>query len=381
MARRKLGSDQKFKKDHSGEATLRYMNESAMDMGPNTAGAPIPVTQTVSYGEDQGGILDWFRNLFGRRRRQEEPMAISGPQEVKGFATPFATSATVDPSKAGKVNQDRDLGMFWQNGVQQYSKVNPGLEGLQRALAAEFNGLDYKQDSFNASITHAGDGWSSKGLNKARVASLLTSSTLGEGMTQDQVMQLMRKLSATVRTDLVPNNPVAAAEADDTVDSGMRDLKQVYYRALKRAEATYGTLGTQMHPEDYLRQIGPEFGSHFALTQDTEQMLVNAPHLFDMENSEEDRDFKRLSDYYNQLYVGLNQYGSGRFMAAIEGKDTNQGVNYAAGEFAKADPAGIGGPSMDPKAQAKYLSGMRRRAKRQGWMSRLFGNFLSPSSK
>ncbi|MCR5278993.1 MAG: hypothetical protein K6E19_06090 [Lachnospiraceae bacterium] len=375
MSRKFKATESEYKDSYTGKDTgFRYMNPSKSDDLSETAeNSPVSVTQKVSYGEDQGGLFDWFRNKFGKKK-QQEPMEISGPTDVKGFVNPYA-GVNVDPSQAGKVNMDRQLGNFWQFEVQGYKKVNAGMEGLFERLWDKYNGEGYRDKSFDHAITHAGDNWNSGGLNKKRLLTNLVGQGVGEGMTSEQVEHLMDKLGASSRDDLDRSDPEAVKQADATVDSGMMDYKKILYRSLKRAEATYGTMGSQMHPEDFLRQIGPEFYGHFAMLQDTEQMMVNAPHLFDFENSEEDKDFKRLSDYYNNVFTGLNQYANGSLEGEMMGTGINSGVDFAEREFNNADATGIGGPSMNPKAQTKYKYGLNKRAKKGGWLSKLFGKF------
>ena len=368
MSKKVAENESEYGNVHSASDTSsRYMNEGGSVNSSESANEPVTITQRVAYGEDQGGLFDWFRNKFGKKK-QEEPMEISGPMDVKGFVNPYA-DVSIDPSKAGKVNTDRNLQSFWNDDVQHHKSVPKGLEGAFEELLGKYSSAEYGgENAINSHVTHAGDNWNTGGLNKQRLMVLLTKSEVGEGLTREQIDKLIGKLSASVMPDLDKSNPEAVSKADSTVDSGMMDLKRILYRSLKRAEATYGTMGTQMHPEDFMRQIGTNFNGHLAMTQDTEQLLVNAPHLFDFENSEEDRDFKRLSDYYNQLYMGVNQYG----LLNDQGDLASEAAYM---QLDQANPEGIQGPSMDEKAQAKYNTGLRKRASKGGWFSRLLGRF------
>ncbi len=51
------------------DATRRYMSDG---FGAESKESAPSVTQSVSYGEDQGGFFDWFKNLFGFGKKKED---------------------------------------------------------------------------------------------------------------------------------------------------------------------------------------------------------------------------------------------------------------------------------------------------------------------
>ena len=188
-------------------------------------------------------------------------------------------------------------------------------------------------------------------------ASLLACSFVFDELTEESIDALTdEKLDMLSRYD------------NDGGSVTLKAMKQLYYERLMKMESTYGRLGSQMHPEDFMRQIGPEYFSHTANLQDAAQLMVDAPEgVFDYENSEGDRHFRDLTDYYVKLSnIGfLYSTGKGHFST----EDMMHQIDENA--IPKELEERISGPSMDKKQEAAYQKGLRKRLGKEF----LFGRF------
>ncbi len=170
------------------------------------------------------------------------------------------------------------------------------------------------------------------------------------------------------------SDPQAREDANTRYNTGFSQLKQMEYDALLRLESTYGKLGTQMHPEDFIKQIGPEFFEHTRSLQDASQMLKDAPDQFDFKHNADDRHFRDLTDYYNPMFGILNMYATARmtgdsetFMDLLNSDPRNQ--------IPKGLEKKIAGPGMDKKQASAYKKGLKERAEAGNWGHFLYGRF------
>ena len=186
---------------------------------------------------------------------------------------------------------------------------------------------------------------------------------------------LFNNLMGVHKTDL---SEEGQSTANAKFSSGVRQLKRIYYTQLQRLQSTYGTTLSQMHPDDVLRQVGDDFNAQFALLQDTEQMLKNLPQYFDLEHNEQDQEFKRLNDYYNNVYAYYNQYTNGTMLQEMSGKpfDAEQYVGKSAEyQRALAQEGGIGGPRLTSKQLKQYEADLKKRMKSGSWKGSQFGRY------
>ena len=222
------------------------------------------------------------------------------------------------------------------------------------------------------------------GLNPRRMALEMTGSLSGD-MTPDQIEEMYRNILAPHKKGLDKNDKQAVDTANKDFDKGMMQLKIMQYKQLKRLEKTYGTLGSQMHPEDFSKQANIPFAEQTHFIQDAYQMMDNGGgKYFDFENNEQDKEFKRLANYFGKVAGVVSNYGEYRNdeekaiadddEEALE--DIKVGVeSLGTGSATAQDEKGIGGPKMNKKALKNYQKGLKERAGKGGWMHRLFGKF------
>ena len=349
-----------FLNDHALEA--RADREGALAAaGESVYSGPVTPVSTTSTALSAAGPMQAKKRPKEERRPHDEGYSV------------------LDPAKAGKMNQDRSIGRFWQEHNNR-GTARPGTEGLHQELRQKYSGPAYKANMFNHSLENADATVKGGGLNTSRTVATLSGET-GKGVSTDELRTLYDRLMAGHRADVDPSDPEAVQASNAEFDTGARQLKGIYYNQLKRLRDNYGTMVTQMHPEDVLRQVGPNFQDQFQLMQDTEQMLVNMPQYFDLENNEDDQEFKRLSDYYNNAYGAMNQYANASFMAEIEGRpmlqeDVDRDVGRSREYLtAREQESGIHGPKMDKKEARRYQRDLKRRARKKDWKGALFGHF------
>ncbi len=83
----------------TGSVQSRYMNDASVRESTGTfepAGAP-EIHESVSYGEDQGGLRDAFRRRFGKKKTPEE----ENEERLSGFASSLSDSEIANLSISG----------------------------------------------------------------------------------------------------------------------------------------------------------------------------------------------------------------------------------------------------------------------------------------
>ena len=324
-----------------------FLSDSALEARADREGAMAAAGQTIAMPASPMSAVT--------------AAPAAGPMQAKKDKK---EPGALDPKKAGKVNMDRDVFRYW-NDTKRQRFYREGTEELGDPLFEHFNSTDY-DGGIDQNFSDPASGITLSGLNAKRT-SLLMRGSLGKGKSNQEITDLYEKLMAPKKRGADPTQ----ASAD--FGAGIDELKEMYYQQLKGMESTYGTLLTQMHPEDVARQIGPEFFDQMGVLQDAYQ-IQNAPGHFDPANDEKDAEFARLADYYNKMYMGLQAYTTGaqtgdyRFTPTVM-----QSIGYDG-----LDESAIGGPHMSDKEFAKYKKGLNRRARKERWTEgRLFGKFRS----
>lgn len=287
----------------------------------------------------------------------------------------------VNPELAGKVNLDMDLGAEKKREmIGDFSMpYRPEVADSVRTLTAKYTGDQYVQSGFLTEVQNASGTVFINGLKKERLFEAMHKS-LGEGMDEGAIESLYDKLMAPYRSDLDKTDKAAVEAADKVFDEGMLELKQVYYKQLKRLEASYGTLAFQMHPSDFLRQSGLMLRDHFSLLQDVFQMLRDGQKYLDF-TTEEDQELKILTDYFEKIYEAYNFYMQSEMFRTLNSESAPQSaVAFAAladeaFKSAKERSAGVGGPHMDEKQEEEYKKKLKDRAKKDNWSDRVTDRF------
>lgn len=298
-------------------------------------------------------------------------------REVKVSAPmvrPFP-GANFDVRMAGKINLDRDIAKYAGNGkgeLRDSDFTRPGVEGALRIFNERYS-EGYLPGSYNEAVgipkyengQRKGDSFSVRSLTVNRfVLSIMHS--LGEGLSKDDMIVLFDKLMAPKKLS-IQGNPAEEAKAAREQREALYQVKELFYRHLKRLQATYGTMLTQLHPDDLCR-LGPEgIENHFSIVQDLHGFIEDCSDMFDFDTSEEDKEFKRLEEYYTTAYDPVTSYLNALSMRETDASNVEDqiagqlsfvGSLYALGE-AKAE--GIGGPHLSPAEEANYLSKIKTR--------------------
>lgn len=385
------------------------------------------MTHSAPMGAEQGGLIDWFRNLFKKKPKEQNKedtldfkLAGESRPEVNGrkmnikqlnaaandsSTTPFdSLMANLGRDKngqyaGGRTDQRRDLGNF----------IKDRYKGRD-----EENLLDRPLQNASGTITIAG-------LNSSRLTQTLKSAT-GGSMSNEEIGKLydnllsggnaavynnllaeVQKKDATykrlfgkektltaqdleyrgkIQEGLSQYSEEGIKERDDKFMAGALQLKGIYLEQLRRIKNKYGTYITQMHPEDFLNKVGMSFYEDFMCMQDVIQMMdydKTDNKLFDFENNAEDREYKQLALYYFNASNMLNAYANSDMdMESAEFNPTtlefveNDKVYTPA---ALASQSQIGGPGFSEKEYGGYLKRMKKRFKKEKKANRLFGRF------
>ncbi len=342
-----------FLNDHTLEA--RADREGVMAAAGQQISAPVSPLSTASSVPAAG------------------PMQAKKSHDKKEKPTASTPLQNIDLKKIGKVNRGRTVHDFVGDSHEKDPNIRPEAAGLAEMLSQRYTGPEYKPGSYG--ILNNGDDVTISGLGLNRMAQMLEKS-LGDGYSTEEIVDMYDGLMAPHRSDIDPNDREAVAAARDRFDSGMVALKGMHYKKLKRMEATYGTLGTQLHPEDFVRLAGQKYNDHFHMGQDTEHFILDAPQYFDFEGNEQDRELRDLHNYYYGLTVMNSAYGM-----AQDSEDRGRGemnpdlMTGIASTITPEMESKVHGPSLSDEEQASYNEGLRKRMTRKGLTNRLFGRF------
>ena len=361
-----------FLNDASLEA--RADREGAMAAAGRTVAPPTaslsPVTAAAAAGPMQAKDKPW-------KKKAAPPQPAYDPA--------YPPYMAFDPKQAGKVNLDGDIGEYTEGRkagtgvlINTSDTARPEAAGLGAALFSEFrDSKEYKKGSFG--YINNGRGLSFSGLSLSRMIPELTHS-LGDGYSNEEITEMYENLMAPHRADLAPDDEEAVNAAQGKFDTGVYQLKDMHYKHLKRLESTFGTMGSQMHPEDFIRLLGDRFDDYFHTVQDAAQLMSKGQRYFDFENNPRDREFRDLHDYYSRLVNRSLSYAVTE-RTAQQGGDVDPdefelliSLDYQNPDAVPGGLDGIHGPSMSPKEQKAYMKGLHKRGK--GWAPwKLFGKF------
>lgn len=81
-------------------------------IGGDGTAQSAPVSQSAPQGAAQGGILDWFRKKFGKKKQPDQPMQISNPisaqvdnsAEARSYQAALARATALPNQVAGRMN-------------------------------------------------------------------------------------------------------------------------------------------------------------------------------------------------------------------------------------------------------------------------------------
>ena len=404
---RAMDQRNKYASDHGGDKTAdRKGFDDLFDRGVSEGVGKkdikysVDLQKAVREGQSSEGG-NRFKNLFSGLFKSKRPeQSVSFGSSAPGFG------------------EDKDVGKFWANHNSSKSKSMPApeREGLYEYLQDRFKDKSVYGDALSQNLQNASGSEDIAGLNLTRLISPLTGA-LGEGMSKEQIgdmyeklmqgghyselrrnisamkLQISAKKGAQVDTteleaalnqkqqEMDSYTPEQVADMDAKMDEGKVQLKGIYYAQLKRLRDKYGTYGSQLHPDDFLSKVGPEFFDEMSLLQDCEQMLVSSPKSFDFERNEEDREFRTLANYYNDLYGTMNIYATGGFSPEPDsGFNPNEfGMQFLedSGELKRMlkNEVDVMGPHMDDEQLEQYTERLQKRMKKNGMLNRLFGRF------
>ena len=265
-------------------------------------------------------------------------------------------------------------------------------KNLQKQIMNTFGGKDQKNadygSGFYQNISNPNTNTHINGLNYDRMMPEITSNggSFGSEKSDEEIMEMYQGLMAPHKKNQDGPQAPTQEETNANFDKSMMTLKDMQYNQLKRLQKTYGTLGSQMHPEDFMKKYGKNFNKNTQFMQDTFQMLDNGGQkYFDFENSKKDQEYKKLVSYFGKVVIRMKQYEKAKSFEdelkgnAKEDEDLQTQINdqYAniplMDQLTDEDEAGIGGPSMNAKEQAEYMSGLQKKFKNK--KNRLFGKF------
>lgn len=348
-------------------------------------GGPVPaMEQAVPEGAAQGGLLDWFRRAFHWR----------SPEKAIRF-----TDKENSPAPA-------DIGRFFINGNTRQSKAafaDPRRGDLFETVTQRMASDPAYGEGIENFLGNASGSVSVSGLNAKRLLTSLAG-PLGGDLSSDDISQLYEKLQSGQRyaqlrdkaakggldaagqAEMDSYTPQQIAGMDADFDEGMGQLKGIQLAQLRRLKDKYGIYGSQMHPEDFLTRIGPEFFADTALLQDTSQTMVDGGRYFDYENNPDDQEYRTLSDYFNDVFINLQGYiltdankaNDDAFMPEEFMLDQTFKPMDAIPRAENAEDAlrALGAKGFSPEKHNGYMARLRRRFASKGISNRLFGRFL-----
>ncbi|MCR5093410.1 MAG: hypothetical protein K6B72_05505 [Lachnospiraceae bacterium] len=180
----------------AGDAAFKYMNSGSTAESEH-ASAPShgpKIRESVSYGEEQGGLRDWFRRKFGRNK--EEDIKISQPS-FRGHRSLLPEDLGGAATISGDLDQfiDQAGAARGISGIQEMADSGELVAGADANLAgAKVSGQDAKGQR-----TRAFDGFKYRNggtTEKAPVVERLARENLLRGMHRRTKQQLIGQIDA-----------------------------------------------------------------------------------------------------------------------------------------------------------------------------------------
>ena len=307
----------------------------------------------------------------------------AGPMQCFGKKKTYEPYQKIDVGKVGQENNNTPLHKILEEDPARLRQTErKDMRGFADKLTARYSADKY--DRGGLATLNNGQDVRAEGLSLSRMASTFGHS-FGEGYSKREITKMYDNLMAPHRRDLDRTNPKAVAKAQASFDKGMAALKEMHYNRLKRMEATYGTLPSQMHTRDFVQLAGDRFNDHFRMGQDLQQLFDGAGRYFNM-NDPKDQEMKALHDYYYAVSGQAGTYAPLEFAeeqahAQVVSPDfLDQTFSAPQMQITPQMEAAIHGPSLDPNQQAEYIRGLHQRADNAGWTNRLYGRFKKPNN-
>ncbi|MBQ7680566.1 MAG: hypothetical protein IJT34_12040, partial [Butyrivibrio sp.] len=349
-----------------GGAARRYMNDAPLqpEVGSSSA-APVTIHETIPYGSEQGGLISWFRRLFSRTPKLEPEEGDDLSPSYSPYSPFFGEGVSVGRFVGGT----RGDGAARAKAYRDTPRAASPTERRRANLADRFKEI-YGEEAYTNEVS-VDDESKISGLFMNRLISNFQGD-LGEGMDTDEILSILGDLS-------VGTHAPGDRDNDERYQDGLKRLKEIFYTKLKQLEATYGTLGSRMHPEDFLSMVDDpgQIKAHLGFIQDAAQILDGSKgqKLFDMQNFE-DRDYVNLLEYYKELDSYLSTYSaSSQGLGMFDTMDENMAV---LAESMRDKEESVAGPTLTKKQTKAYQADLKKRAKagpKGGLFSRLFGRF------
>ena len=240
------------------------------------------------------------------------------------------------------------------------------FRGFEEQLQERYGGMQFSNNVIRLAEGDETKDRSYSGVNLGRVLhSLMTDRGRGFNMSPERVTALMDNL---VAPQLNKNgSKQEKLLANKRFDKGMKQLKQIYYDDLKYGEKKYGKLLTQMHPEDVLPQTDDNLLKFVQSSLDLQNFAKSGKEYFD-KDSEEDRDFLRLDDYYASALGQVSNYQS---LKPLNHKRTLRDTMKTLQPSQELENS-INGPELSPEQQQNYIDSFQER-KEDDWVS--YGRF------
>lgn len=223
------------------------------------------------------------------------------------------------------------------------------------------------------------------GLNVSRMIPNVDILTVTADLSTEQAADMLYKVaqgkfesdevkkmkSEKMDTEQLKEEERKAGQRDADTEEGLREFKHAVYKHLKRMEAKYGKMLTQLHPEDALRKVNiHEWGMDTRLTQDMVQLIDNNEtgiKLFtedkEDKNYKEDMEYIALARYYFHAAGALNSYIQAH-IAVATGEDLQFCSNMVMEEMEKARKYEDGvqeGPALKMSQMPYYEQYVRKR--------------------
>ena len=325
------------KNDPASRGLLAHELSHSLQQG--VGGEMGGMAHSAPMGAEQGGLIDWFRKVFGKKEDKINFMAKGERRpEENGKAMSFKQMHNY--ANSGFIRDENG------NQMSRYDKVMRNLRKDKRGQYAD-GYTDMRQDLIpfihsryenkeeneilDRALVNASGTLEIGGLNAQRLLTLLQGTTGGSMSNEDvgklydnllsggEAAEYNHKLVIDARTDererrrtgkdpvITPEeqalrdyarSKVSAYSADEInardakFMAGIQQLKGIYLQQLRRLRNKYGTYVSQMHPEDVMSKIGMTFYDDFALIQDVMQLIESNKdgQILDYENNADDRE-------------------------------------------------------------------------------------------
>ena len=258
--------------DPASRGLLAHELSHSMQQGVGGEGGAM--AQSAPMGAAQGGLLDWFRSKFGKKKPEPEPepdMEISEPTLVSDPTTsgPDGFQLVTDNSSESKLRfrsaQSRAIYQIAKDSSPEQLRTNETLRKLilddyKENMTARLS--DYDDQSYDNMFSAI---FRANSIGEMNTYNMLMRANLPKGLISDMTKKHQKTKSADAALDLAGSRIASSPEMMEILSAGMDAFGNSVHFSGEHEDRRSGMLMNSV----VLRGIAPEITDKVAKTRET----------------------------------------------------------------------------------------------------------------